>query len=73
MEKKQEEADMNNVDELVKMGIKYSLQELYKVKACMLCQMTRANWKLKGGDTRIFHKIICSRKKFEFYSTPILS
>lgn len=54
----------NNADDMVKINIKHPLQELYKVKSSMLCEIARVNWQLNGGkDTHFFHKINCNRRK----------
>lgn len=44
----QDAADSENKAEVAKQGIRLRLDELYTIKASMLCQKARTNWQLRG-------------------------
>lgn len=52
LEARQSAADAESKSFKSKQEIKMAIDDLYKIKANMLCQKARVNWHLKGEKTR---------------------
>lgn len=61
VEGEQDRADSLDLDKNAKLEIRSKLDDLYRVKANMLCQSARLNWQLSGEkNTKFFSQSYCS-------------